>query len=281
MSLKEIIRQHAGRLTPADRRLVDALLENPAGAAMSSASDIAQRAGVHAASLVRLARKLGFEGFADLRARLQADILAGEQPHDRLRKRVQDLPPDQVLQAVMERERAFLRDLPNHVSQEQIARAARLIADGHRILLFAEGSSRLLRDMMARRLRRVGRPVEVLEAQSRDLAEGLNTLAGTDVLMAFAFSAVPPLLPPVLEEAARCGAASILVADLIGPLVRPAPDLLLSAPRGVAGESQSLTIPMALCTSILLTLPLVDGGASIRAVERYGILRRQMEDKTR
>ena len=62
MSLTTLIEKNQVRLTDADRRLLKALLESPTEVSYLSTTDIAGRAGVHPATAVRLARKLGFGG---------------------------------------------------------------------------------------------------------------------------------------------------------------------------------------------------------------------------
>ncbi len=278
MSLQRIVQEHKGRLTPTDRRLLDALLANPTEAALSSATELATRTGVHAASLVRLAKKLGFEGYPDLRASLREDLMLGDPPRTLVERRIGSVTSDGILASVVERERAMLQGLLDHVNQEDIARAAELLASARRIAVFAEGSSVLLRDFMVERLRRAGRIVLPVDAQPRQAAAVLTTLGGGDTLLVFASRMLPRMLPRILTEAGQAGVRAVAVTDMVGPLLRPLPDVLLAAPRGTPGESQSMTIPMALCNALLLTLPTVDRGESLQGLARYGSLRDALEE---
>jgi DNA-binding MurR/RpiR family transcriptional regulator len=277
MSLKTIVQDHTGKLTPTDRRLLDTLLANPTEAAMSSATEVAGKAGVHAASLVRLAKKLGFEGYSDLRASMREELLLGEPPSALVERRIGSVTSDGILASVVERERAVLQGLLDHVSQEDVARGAELLASARRIGVFAEGSSVLLRDLMVERLRRAGRVVMPMDAQPRQAAAVLTSLGGGDVVLVFASRVLPPMLPRILTEAGRAGVRSVAVTDMVGPLMRPVPDVLLAAPRGAPGESQSMTVPMALCYALLLTLPTVDRGESMHGLARYGSLREALD----
>jgi DNA-binding MurR/RpiR family transcriptional regulator len=272
MSLKRIVQEHKGHLTPTDRRLLDALLAKPTEAALSSATELAMRTGVHAASLVRLAKKLGFEGYPDLRASLREDLMLGDPPSALVERRIGSVTSDGILASVVEREQAMLRGLLDHVNQEDLARGAELLASARRIAVFAEGSSVLLRDFMVERLRRAGRVVLPVDAQPRQAAAVLTTLGGGDTLLVFASRALPRMLPRILTEARRAGVRAVAVTDMVGPLLRPLPDVLLAAPRGAPGESQSMTVPMALCNALLLTLPTVDRGESLQGLARYGSL---------
>src|SRR3546814_13167457 len=70
--------RHSTRLTEADTRLLDVLIQDPIRAAMQNGKDVSQRAGVHPASAVRLARRLGFKGYPEFRSFLQANLTEGD-----------------------------------------------------------------------------------------------------------------------------------------------------------------------------------------------------------
>ncbi|WP_374651488.1 MurR/RpiR family transcriptional regulator [Dongia sp.] len=278
MLLMELVGRHDGHLTQTDRRLLDLLLADPKSAAMSSATEIAQMAGTHPSSLVRLAKKLGFAGFPDLRSRLRDEIVLQDQTAARLRRRLRDLPPEAVLESVIEREQANLANLLQHIEEKQIRRAGRMLSKARRVLLFGEGAARVMRDLMVDRLRRVGILAEAVAVEPREAAASLTALAASDLVVAFALARVPRLLPSILAEAGRRDTPSIVLSHHTAPHLRPAPTLLIAAPNGPSGQSQSLVVPVAICHAILLTISTVDGGRSIAMAERYGALRATMSE---
>lgn len=95
-------------------------------------------------------------------------------------------------------------------------------------------------------------------------------------MLGFALRGTPPLLGRLLEIAAARGAATILVADLTGLLLRPAPGHLLAAPRGREAESGTLTVPMAVLNALILTVAAAGGAATLDAFGRYTDLRDSM-----
>ena len=60
-ALQELIARNATRLTPADERLLEVLTRDPVRAAIENGAVVSSRAGVHPASAVRLARRLGLK----------------------------------------------------------------------------------------------------------------------------------------------------------------------------------------------------------------------------
>src|SRR5688500_12513158 len=65
------------RLTPAERRVAEAVLADPASVAFGTVAALARRAGTSGPSVLRFAAKLGFDGFVDLQSAVQ-DELAGQ-----------------------------------------------------------------------------------------------------------------------------------------------------------------------------------------------------------
>jgi len=74
-------------------------------------------------------------------------------------------------------------------------------------------------------------------------------------VVALAFRKQPQSYAPLMRHAARVGARTILISDLVGPLMEPSADLMLAAPRGRSGsEFQTPTIPFAIVNGIVLTI---------------------------
>lgn len=87
MDVAERIRHHGESLTAAERRVAAAILEAPQAVGFGTVADLARAASVGAASVVRLAAKLGFEGYSDLQESIQRDLTsqlrpAAERIHD-------------------------------------------------------------------------------------------------------------------------------------------------------------------------------------------------------
>lgn len=75
VEVEERIRAHSASLTAAERRVAEAILASPQGVGFGTVADLAEAAEVGAASVVRLATKLGFDGYTDLQHSVQRDLL--------------------------------------------------------------------------------------------------------------------------------------------------------------------------------------------------------------
>jgi DNA-binding MurR/RpiR family transcriptional regulator len=69
MSIQDLIASVGERLTPTERRIAEAVLDDPTLLAFGTVSDLAERVGTSRPSVVRFATKLGFSGYPDLQRR--------------------------------------------------------------------------------------------------------------------------------------------------------------------------------------------------------------------
>jgi DNA-binding MurR/RpiR family transcriptional regulator len=86
MSLAERIAAVSDRLTPVERRIAAAVVDDPTLLAFGTVSDLAERVGTSRPSVVRFGTKLGFKGYADLREHARRSMSARlSRPSQRIR----------------------------------------------------------------------------------------------------------------------------------------------------------------------------------------------------
>lgn len=74
MFIQDLIASVNERLTPTERRIAEAVLEDPTLLAFGTVSGLADRVGTSRPSIVRFATKLGFEGYSDLQKRARDGV---------------------------------------------------------------------------------------------------------------------------------------------------------------------------------------------------------------
>jgi DNA-binding MurR/RpiR family transcriptional regulator len=272
------ILSHAANLTPSERKLVSSVLAQPRAAALATVTDMARGAGVHEATVSRLARKLGFDGFPAFRAALQAEFLPSEETATRLQRTLQTSSAAGVLATLVEEERAALATLPRHVDEARIADAARRLMAARRLFIFGRGNAEALSLLMAKRFVRFGRDVNLLTGDARSLAEGVLGMAAGDALLIYAFRRTPRPYAALVEQAQAVGVTVIVISDTSGHMLAPAPDLLLSAPRsGDVDGFQTLTVPMAISNAIVIAAGASEEAQALQTLERLGSLIKRFE----
>ena len=276
MLITELAKSRGPVLTPTDRRLVAALQAQPARASYWLASDLTEPLGLHQSSATRLAQRLGFDGYPQLRDALRDDYLAGDGPSQRMRERLDRNPEGDVLSAFVEDEIAALSDLGRHVAQSELDALADRMLAAREVYLFGHGNATVLVDLLARRLERFGLRTVSLVGSRRDIAERIARLGGEDVLLAFAFRSAPTVLGPLLTVAADESAFTALITDtVVWPA--PRPDVIIAAPRGGAAEYLSLTVPMAIANALVLTIARRADEGALHSLDRLGHLLERLE----
>ena len=86
-SLAQAIATAAERLTPTDRRIAEAVLDDPTLAAFGTVSDLASAIGTSRPSIVRFATRLGFAGYTDLQDQVRRGLsFQLARPTERIRR---------------------------------------------------------------------------------------------------------------------------------------------------------------------------------------------------
>jgi DNA-binding MurR/RpiR family transcriptional regulator len=80
MNVADRVRERGERLTPAERRVATVLVSNPQIVGFGTVADLAEAASAGAATVVRLANKLGYDGFVGLQADVQRDLTGQLRP---------------------------------------------------------------------------------------------------------------------------------------------------------------------------------------------------------
>jgi DNA-binding MurR/RpiR family transcriptional regulator len=285
-TLNMIVENFDGRLTESDRAILSVLLSAPKSAVFSSVAQLAELAGVHKSTVVRLANKLGFDGYPELRAKIRSEVHPDATLEYRSQQRLNSIEQGSNLNALIESEIAALNAIAETVSQAQIDIAADHLADARTIHMVGRGSAGPLVMHLDRRLRRIGFQTNVaINLQRRDLAEKFMALGAQDAVVFFAFQA-PNSLPEgyegLMEHVAEIDAKSIVISDSSGPTIRPRADVLLSVSRPDEGVMQLRTGPIVVCEALAMTLAHKDPKRAVNGLEGLeGLRANLLRDKGR
>jgi DNA-binding MurR/RpiR family transcriptional regulator len=277
MNLTEIIAARRDELTESDRRLVEVLLANRTAGSFLPSHKVAEQAGVHASTAGRLARKLGFASYREMRGALQDTVVADLDASVRVRRRLDRVQGDSLLGSVVEGEIRALGALVSQISDAEIVAAADMLRQAGRILVAGEGHASSLADLFVRRLVRSGYRATVVAHADWQAADQLLGLAAGDVVIALIFRHESPAMTRIVACAREIGAKTLLITDRRTGV--PACDMQLVAARGEQGEFHSLTVPMAICNTLILELSRTDDGRSLETLAKVETLQRLFRGK--
>ncbi len=281
-TLAPLVKPHLEQLTQTEQQLVKTLTSHPSAGFYMSASELASSAGVHPSSAVRLAKKLGFEGYPEFRRTLQNNAARPSvSAAGRVERTVAAMQDGDVFKRLLHTELQALEDLPQVMSQAHIEQAAKVMLGARSLMVWASGNAKVLADLLDRRLRRAGFACHNIASEGRELAERLVPLRAGDVVVCFAFRREPAELAPTLLHARQCGATSILIADNLAHTLVTQADITLAALRGEEEEFLTLTVPMLITNALVLTLARLDQGRSVQGLQRLDTLYNAFDSQSR
>ncbi|WP_314325146.1 hypothetical protein [Paenarthrobacter ilicis] len=220
--------------------------------------------------MVRLAKKLSYRGFPDLRSDLRKDETEINEHHGGIKRG--DSGYD--LSAFVADEILALKRVPHFVPQEVLDAAARTLHETDVIYLFSREDDQPTRDLRARRLRRLGPITVSLGTTPKDMAERFYSFDENSTLIGLALREAPTQLAALVSEAARRGGKAILLSDVLGYRFCPSPDHLITARRGDDGEYRTQLVLIMLAYSLQIAIFHLDPA-------RYRAARDAIEDLTR
>lgn len=167
ISLERVVGDHSGAIG----RAAQYVIENPDRVIRLSLTELAAAANVGQATIVRMGREAGVEGFSELKLRLAED-LAHHRASDPQTEQESNDPLDEVADTMV-RSTAETRRL---LDDQQLRNVAKRLANVRRIDVLGFGVSGILGELLSYRLLRLGYPVIAM----RDHMSAAETANGLD-----------------------------------------------------------------------------------------------------
>ncbi len=137
--------QYREQASGAERGILDCVLGNPEAAAQCSIRQLAELSYASASTVVRISRKLGFDGYRDLQKSLLYELAVRKQNQEKKRSQIDrtDQLTD-IIDKVTYRNVASLEDSRRLVELEAVTKSVDLICSCDTVLFFGLGASLLV-----------------------------------------------------------------------------------------------------------------------------------------
>lgn len=239
----ESIGEAADRFTAAERRVADAVAEDPKVVAFGTVAALAERSGTSGPTVLRFAARLGFAGFADLQVAVRNEIA------DQLRpaaERIRQRRSGDLIAGVLAADVDNVRRTLEQIDPDDFASALGLVADRRRqVFVIAGELSGAPGRVLAQQLDLLRADVRLLEGSPPRVSLALAEVTPGDVVFVFDLSRYERWVLDAAARAAQRGGEVIVVSDAgragLGDHARLA---FAVAARG-AGPFDSLTGSMA------------------------------------
>lgn len=272
------VRSRQAAVSPVQRRILDFLLDHQEEAVFLTTTGLASRLDVSEASVVRLARTLGFAGFREFQAAFRQ---YARQPVSRvsrvrlvarrrgsLAKLVDDVITNDInnLEATRRAlDQALLLEVADRIWQ---ARRVYLLGmrSAHTVALFFHFALRLL-----------GRDSRLMTPGIGDLPEQLVEIDARDVAVGISFERYAKISLEVFEACIDRGATGIAITDKASSPLASKAALVLRCQTRYLTFIDSYVAPLSLANAILTILAVRRRGAATRALGRFEDVWRRMQ----
>ncbi|WP_163850750.1 MurR/RpiR family transcriptional regulator [Pseudooceanicola aestuarii] len=138
--IRDLLRERQAELTAAERKLSAVLLDDSLVAGLQSITRLAENAQVSTPTIIRLARKLGFDGYSALQNAIREEVAARmKQPLAKLETGRPDAPRDHIVSRFVEAVSENINRTLDRLDLDEFDRAAGLLSDPDRRLYLLGG----------------------------------------------------------------------------------------------------------------------------------------------
>lgn len=227
------IRAVMSHLSPSERRVAHLVEQDPARVVQLTVAELAREASTSAATVVRTAKSLGFDGYPQLRyalaAQAGADTAGTDQP------RVADIADGDGVEVVLAKLAAFegeqITATAGIVSSTAVETTAEKLAQARRCCLFGIGASGLVAQDLAQKMTRIGLTAFVHTEQDAAVVAA-SLLESADMALAFSHSGETPGSFEPLRQARDSGAyTAAITGNPRSTVTRYADQVLATAGR--------------------------------------------------
>ena len=227
MTYEDRIRQDRPSMSKSFAKLADFLLDSYIESAFMTASELAHRLDLDAATVVRFAQTLGYKGFPDMqreiRQRVLGDLLVRPE-----QAKVAESVPGVVANAMAELSLA-LEQTRMSLDTEALAKLVEQIGAARRIILLAENPAQAAAYNLVHFLEQGGFPIYIARSGVADLARTVHTATDQDLLIALEVSGQSPYIAGALESARQKGLPTAAILGAASLESARAADVVLAA----------------------------------------------------
>jgi DNA-binding MurR/RpiR family transcriptional regulator len=243
------IEENAASLPPAERRVAEVVLGEPSVAAFATVAELGRRASTSGATVVRLADRLGYDGWVGLQSAVRHEVDQQLRP---AAVRIRERTTGDVLSATATREAANVHATLDAVDRSQFAEAVRLLADrSHTVRVLAGSAQAGIGALLADALDLLRDDIVLVGGSPPTVTRLLAHTQPGDVLVAIDLRRYERwALDAVAATVARDGVVVALTDSRLSPVAGPATIAFVVAAEG-AGPFDSHVGTLALTNALV------------------------------
>lgn len=256
-------------LTGSEKKVADYILENYMRVLNYTVMELAEKADVSDATVVRFCRSVGYKGFQDLKINLAQDAIV---PYKHLNNSLEEEDtPEQIVSKVVRSEIETLEETLHILDVQELESAAKAIKNAKRVVFFGAGGSAMVAHDALHKLLKIG--IRCIVEEDADIqAMESALLEEGDVAIGISHSGTNKGVLDCLRNAKANGAITIgLTTYGKSPLQRMCDHVLMTSTKETVFKSESVTAriaQLAVIDSLVAVISFMDYDSSYNAIQR-------------
>jgi len=266
--IRDLLTNGGCDLTPSEAKIAQVILAEYPTSALGTAAALAKRAGVSDPTVVRLATKLGFDGFPAFQAKLLEEVEAGLRSPLMMMETSRPATGGSASEAYMQSLLACMEGVAKATLPQLYDRAIDLIMPAKgRVLLVGGRFSRFVAGMLGSYLLQFRPDVQALGALTAESFDILLDLSARDVLVVFDYRRYQRDVVRFAEQAAERGVQIVLFTDQYQSPIAANAKVTIVAKTEVGSPYDSLAPAVAQVEALLAQIVAKESGVARRRVQ--------------
>ncbi len=262
------LRRAYDELTQSQKRIAEAIVEDPEFVAFATVDKMAARLNVSPSTVVRFAYRLGLNGYQDLqdrvrtlvRSQMRLNAATGDESNDLTAHLGEGVFAKSLAHDLENLQRTIL-----NLQLADLEMAVRIIVEARRVYVLGGATSHAIAFYAALALDRM-RGETILIDREAFAASSLQSMTGDDAFLVFTFAPYASNTLRITNTARRRGAKVVAISDTPVSPVGQRVDVVLPALASGLSTQNSIVAPLAVTTALLNGVI----AASPDAMARYG-----------
>ena len=257
MTYGRLLNEKTESLTPSQKKLLNYILSNDEEAVFLTIQGLSKRVSVSVATVVRLAKALGYAGFPQFQQELRLLFRDKLTTVSRIQKAAQkEMSEENVLVKVFQQDIENITETMKQVSVDDFRRFVKALNSAKRVVIIGLRSAHSLAVLMGVALEFLQRDVWVVTPGIGNMWDRLLGLRKDDVVVGICFPRYTKETVEVLRYAQQKGIKTLAITDSpISPLARYA-ECVLPARCKLDSFIESFTAALSLINAIVTALGL-------------------------
>lgn len=269
MPFQELLVDNRVRLTPAQRRIMQYIVDNYEEAIFLTASQLARRVGVSEATVVRLAQALGFDGYPGMQRKFRQGLQDRLSTVTRLEHTVDHVrQTGDVVVKVLQEDIHNLSQTLRNLSLDIFERAVADLQSAERIFVVGLRGAHAPALTLATYLRFLGKQAQLLVPGHGEMWDILQGLGRSDLVVGISFPRYTQITLEVLQHSRKKRARVGAITDSpLSPLASYA-HWVLTAHCQLDSFIESFTAATSLINALLTAMSIQDPGKTLRILRQ-------------